>query len=235
GLGRIEFDVGEHGAPPIFLGKADVRDCFHRMLFGNTLSEYFCFLGGLAKEFGIVGEEIRDVVALADDCVWPCALALPMGWMDLASLAVRDISLESEAAEALGVSLDGVTRQTLVSRRRYWKVRLGLRWALALRRLAGRELEVLLGRCTFVGLMCRETLSVWHAVYTSVRERYWTESDVWQSARDELRCFLGLMPLLLRSEWGRPWLSQVFSVDASPRGRGIALSGLGQTDAENCG
>eukprot|EP00959_Pyramimonas_sp_CCMP1952_P468026 9492545-Pyramimonas_sp.AAC.1 len=40
----------------------------------------------------------------------------------------------------------------------------------SLRRLEGRELEVLLGHCTFVGLMCRETLSVWHTVCTFIRE-----------------------------------------------------------------
>ncbi|CAK0791762.1 unnamed protein product, partial [Prorocentrum cordatum] len=296
GLGRIECDTEQTGTLPIFLGKADVKDCFHRMMFGNHLSKYFCYPGGMAKEFGIVGQLVEGVPARADDYLWPCALALPMGWtwslyfaqvanlglvervpavasscvatdrgppivlsptsswhyvyvdnvglmsldasyvkgaladtiaaFDAAGLVMHDISVDSDTAEALGVTLDGQKHQTLVNHRRYWKVRLGLRWALSLRRLAGRELEVLLGHCTFVGLMCRETLSVWYTVYNFIRERYWAKSDMWESARQELECFLGLMPLL-RSEWDRPWLTQVLSVDASPYGWGIASSEFG--------
>ncbi|CAK0898545.1 unnamed protein product, partial [Prorocentrum cordatum] len=268
GLGRIECEAEKADALPIFLGKADVKDCFHRVLFGSHLSKYFCYPGGMAKDY-----------------LWPCALALPMGWtwslcfakvanlgmverapavassrvatdrgppivlapssswhyvyvdnvgllsldaacvkgaladateaFDAAGLIMHDISVACETAEALGVTLDGQKRQTLVTHRRYWKVRLGL-----------RGLEVLLGHCAFVGLMCRETLSAWHAVCTFIRERYWAKSDVWDSARRELECFLGLMPLL-RSEWDRPWLPQVLSVGASLRGWGIASSRLG--------
>eukprot|EP00959_Pyramimonas_sp_CCMP1952_P058498 1221580-Pyramimonas_sp.AAC.1 len=76
-----------------------------------------------------------------------------------------------------------------------------------------------------------ETLSVWHTVYTCIRERYWAKSDVWDSARQEVECFFGLMPLL-RSEWDRPWLAQVLSVDASPRGRGVASSEFGVSTAK---
>ncbi|CAK0810365.1 unnamed protein product, partial [Prorocentrum cordatum] len=277
---------------------------FHRMMFGNHLSKYFCYPGGLAKEFGIVGQVVEGVSVRADDYLWPCALALPMGWtwslyfaqvanlglvervpaltsscvatdrgppivltptsswhyvyvdnvgllsldasyvkgaladtiaaFDAAGLIMHDISVDSDIAEALGVTLDGRKHQTLVNHRRYWKVRLALRWALSLRRLAGRELEVLLGHCTFVGLMCRETLSVRHTVYTFIRERYWAKSDVWDSARQELECFLGLMPLL-RSEWDRPWLAQVLSVDASPYGWGIASSEFGESTVKKQG
>eukprot|EP00959_Pyramimonas_sp_CCMP1952_P449358 9408951-Pyramimonas_sp.AAC.1 len=38
GLGRIECDTEQTGTLPIFPGKADVKDCFHRMMFGNHLS-----------------------------------------------------------------------------------------------------------------------------------------------------------------------------------------------------
>ena len=296
GLGRIEFDEASDDLPPIFLGKADVRDCFHRMLFRSTLSKYFCYPGGLGKEFGVTGQLVDGVVVRPDDFIWPCALALPMGWtwslyfaqvanlglvesvpavmsshvatdrgppivlapgtawhyvyvdnvgllsldpnyvrgaladtteaFNKMGLIMHDISLACESAEALGVTLDGRAHHTVVSHSRYWKVRLALRWALSLRRLAGKELEVLLGHCTFVGLMCRETLSVWHTVYTFVRERYWGKDTLWDSARAELECFLGLMPLL-RSEWDRPWLPRVLSVDASPYGWGIATSEFG--------
>ncbi|CAK0807139.1 unnamed protein product [Prorocentrum cordatum] len=304
GLGRIECDTEQTGTLPIFPGKADVKDCFHRMMFGNHLSKYFCYPGGLAKEFGIVGQLVEGVPARAGDYLWPCALALPMGWtwslyfaqvanlglvervpavasscaatdrgppivlsptsswhyvyvdhvgllsldasyvkgaladtvaaFDAAGLIMHDISVDSDAAEALGVTLDGQKHQTLVNHRRYWKVRLGLRRALSLRRLAGRELEVLLGHCKFVGLMCRETLSAWHTVYTFIRERCWAKSDVWESARQELECFLGLMPPL-RSEWDRPWLTQVLSVDASPYGWGIASSEFGVSTVKKQG
>eukprot|EP00959_Pyramimonas_sp_CCMP1952_P112824 2358564-Pyramimonas_sp.AAC.1 len=49
-------------------------------MFGNDLSKYFCYPGGVAKEFGIVGQLVDGVPARADDYLWPCALALPMGW-----------------------------------------------------------------------------------------------------------------------------------------------------------
>ncbi|CAK0908464.1 unnamed protein product, partial [Prorocentrum cordatum] len=297
GLGRIECEAEQADALPIFLGKADVKNCFRRVLFGSHLLPP----GGGAKEFGIVGQAVDGVPARAEDTsglapllspwagrghytlpklsTWAwwrgCPPSRRAAWQptagplscwrppllgttsyvdnvgllsldaacvkgaladtakafDAAGLIMHDISVDCETAEALGVTLDGQKHQTLVTHRRYWKVRLGLRRALSLRRLAGRELEVLLGHCAFVGLMRREALSARHTVYTFIRERYWAKSDVWGSARHELECFLGLMPFL-RSEWDRPWLPQVLSVDASLCGWGIASSEFGVDDGK---
>eukprot|EP00959_Pyramimonas_sp_CCMP1952_P290174 6069266-Pyramimonas_sp.AAC.1 len=80
GLGRIECEAEQADALPIFLGTADAKDCFHRMMFGSRLSKYFCYPGGLAKELGIVGQTVDGVPTRADDHLWPCALVPPMGW-----------------------------------------------------------------------------------------------------------------------------------------------------------
>ncbi|CAK0824647.1 unnamed protein product, partial [Prorocentrum cordatum] len=267
GLGRIECDAEQTSTSPIFLGKADVKDCFHRMMFGNDLPKYFCYPGGMAKEFGIVGQLVDGVPARADDYLWPRALALPMEWTwslyfaQVANLGmverapaiassqvatdrgppialapssswhyvyVDNVGLIAlDAADYVKGALADTTKAFDTAGLIMHDISVDCETAEALGvTLDGQKHQTLVTHRRYW-----KTLSVWHTVYTCIRERYWAKSDVWDSARQEVECFFGLMPLL-RSEWDRPWLAQVLSVDASPRGRGVASSEFGVSTAK---
>ena len=78
-LSRIEVVMGpDGGVGQVFLGQADVRDCFYRMLIRQDLAEYFA----------LPPVRVRDVVDLVpelaaydpDFLIHPCFGALPMGF-----------------------------------------------------------------------------------------------------------------------------------------------------------
>jgi len=304
GLSRIEVE-SEAGLQAdeverrlqVYLGTADVKDCFHRMRIEPPLSQWFCYPVGTAKEFGLTGQVIDGQTLTAESAVWPCAAALPMGWtwslffaesantwrlgrvprlfgsqlaydrgppivlggddssrnwhyvhvdnlgilstdlnyvkratedavesFNQCGLQIHEVSVECGEASALGTRLDGRGQRTMVEPRRLWRVRQAIRYALGLRRgLSGRELEVLIGHCTFCGLAARETLSVWHTAYAFIQKHYWETTELWCSTRQELLAFGGLL-FLLESQWDRPWMPMVYSADASLHGWGVAES-----------
>ena len=70
-----------------------------------------------------------------------------------------------DVVEALGTVLDGRAHQTRITTKRFWRLRGALTRILTVRRCSGRVLEVIIGHCTFVGLLARESLAVVHTVY----------------------------------------------------------------------
>ena len=90
------------------------------------------------------------------------------------------------------------------------------------KRISGRLLEVIIGQATFAGLMCRPILSVFpHGLY--INSSYYKPSVLWESAREELRAFKGLM-IFLHADWTRPWNPYVTATDSSLQGFGIVSS-----------
>ena len=122
--------------------------------------------------------------------------------------------------KALGVQLDGEHLSSSIAPDRLHRVRQGLRCILRRGRCTGRVLEILVGHCTYCGLMNRCLLSVFHNVYKFIKSNYWTATPLWQSVAAELRAFAGLMPLL-HAEWRRPWNPVVSVSDASEEGYGV--------------
>ena len=65
-------------------------------------------------------------------------------------------------------------------------------------------MECVVGHCTFLGLLRRESLAVFHTICRYI-QRYGEQfAPLWPSVRDELRAFRGLMPLL-ESELSLGW------------------------------
>ena len=130
-----------------------------------------------------------------------------------------------ERIKALGVELDGKSLTSKISPDRFHRVRQGLRCILHRGRCSGRVLEILVGHCTYCGLMNRSLLSVFHNCYKFIRSTYYVSTKLWASVASELRAFCGLMPFL-RADWCRPWNGTVAVSDASEEGFGVCASSL---------
>ena len=138
-------------------------------------------------------------------------------------LAIHEMEVNDVLGVALGIAVYVGRYQTATESRRWWFLRLALKAVLKRPRVAGWELELLLGHMTFCGLISRETLSCFHVVYRFIQHSYWSRSPLWESAREELLGYFGLM-IFLRSSWTKRWLPMIYQTDASPSGYGVATS-----------
>ena len=73
------------------------------------------------------------------------------------SLALHEIAVSAGSCRALGFVLNVEQLRTLLAVERFRRIRKGLRGFLKRRRVAGCELEALVGHVTFLGLLRRET------------------------------------------------------------------------------
>ena len=92
GLGKIEVELPEYvdvdtlfgqallHDTQVYLGAADVKDCFHRMRMPPWLRRYFCLPAVPASVVGMAGQQLEDKVLGPRDPVWPCWAVLPMGF-----------------------------------------------------------------------------------------------------------------------------------------------------------
>ena len=307
GLANIELPSDGEEPVSIFLGAGDIKDCFHRYRLSESISRWFCYPKGTAKEFGLTGSLLGGRQLRDEDLVWPAAAALPMGWswsghfaeaagleqlrsvprlsssalvtdragpivlsgkaedlwhylyldnlgvighdrdvveealaesvstFESRGLLMHDVEVSSGTLQTLGCELDGISKTTRLTRTRFWRVRRGVRYALALRGgLTGVELEVLIGHCTFCGLLARESLSIWHAAYKFIEKNYHRRAELWHSVREELRAFVRLCPLL-QSEWRRDWSGLVNCTDASEFGWGVTTRYVPPEEASKIG
>lgn len=141
------------------------------------------------------------------------------------NLLLHPGEIQHDRIKALGVELDGKRLVARLSCDRLHRVRQGLRYVLHRKKCSGRVLEILVGHCTYCGLMNRCVLSVFHNCYKFIRSNYYVPTPLWSSVASELRAFCGLMPLL-RSEWSRPWNEVVTVSDASEEGFGVCADRL---------
>ena len=72
--------------------------------------------------------------------------------------------------DALGWSLDGEQCLVRPTVRRKWKLWISLSVALHRNSLSSKQLEVLVGHCTFLSLIRRQGLSALHAVYAYIQK-----------------------------------------------------------------
>ena len=100
--------------------------------------------------------------------------------------------------QTLGVSLDGANLTTSLTPERFHRVRQGVRGLLHRGRCSGKMLEIVVGHCTYCGLLHRGALSVFHAVYKFIQRHYSDTVKLWPSVKVELRVFAGLMPFLCK-------------------------------------
>ena len=278
----------------LYLGVADIKDCFHRLRMPEWMSPYFCLDPIRARDVGLGGTELDGKTLAAEDVVYPCASSFPMGfswslffaqgagekacqtaaevqgkeprrdcrgpavfkanaeddmehyqyvdnlglfgnklasvlearkqitdYLNEKGLETHEEELADHAADVLGCTVDLKAKRTTVSSGRYWRIRRAIEWALKRGRLSGCALEALVGHLTFCGLVRRPVLSVLFAVYRFVRRHYLEVVPLWASVVEELKAFVGLMPLMF-GDWGRQWNDLVFATDASESGYGVA-------------
>ena len=75
---------------------------------------------------------------------------------------LHEFSVRSDSGRALGFEINVEELRTLTAVERFGRIRKGIRCFLKRRRVAGWELEGLMGHATFLGLLRRETLSLFH-------------------------------------------------------------------------
>ena len=86
--------------------------------------------------------------------------------------------------------------------------------------LAGWVLEVVVGHCTYFGLVNRDLLAIFHSCYSFIDKSYGQRVPIWGTVREELRAFKGLM-ILAASSWVTPWSSIVYACDSFLKGYSV--------------
>ncbi|CAK0819295.1 unnamed protein product, partial [Prorocentrum cordatum] len=145
------------------------------------------------------------------------------------ALAARGVVSEldpdsCERGELLGCELDLRTGCWQVLGRRLWRIYGPLGHALGKRaRVAGQELERLIGHLVSLLMLRREGLAMLHASCEFVRASYTKRQPLWKSVRRELAWVKSLLPCqpCLRADTTLPWSDMVTCFDASPWGYGI--------------
>lgn len=66
--------------PPMFVGVADVKDAFHRLVMPPELSPHFCFEAVGVDALVFIPDSVEGGQARAGSVVFPCARELPMGF-----------------------------------------------------------------------------------------------------------------------------------------------------------
>ena len=138
-------------------------------------------------------------------------------------LEMHDIEVSNKSVDALGVELRLEERRTRLADKRYWRLAIGLDYLLKLRSVSGDMVECILGHCTAAGMVCRETICVFHAAYKFARVCRGTFVRLWPTVREELEAFLGLMPLL-EADWTRSWDPVVSAYDSSSYAYGVTTA-----------
>ena len=140
---------------------------------------------------------------------------------DKLGLLLHASEVSSGVVEALGCILEGDMLRSRMHPKRLWKVHHGIVGLLKRKRCVGRTLEVVIGHCTFCGLMNRRSLACFHTVYAFIHRHYYEVATLWPSVVEELEAFKGCLFLMVQ-DWWRPWNRMVSSSDASLKGYGIS-------------
>eukprot|EP00438_Fugacium_kawagutii_P031465 Skav222634 [mRNA] locus=scaffold10:187684:190948:+ [translate_table: standard] len=139
-----------------------------------------------------------------------------------AGLTVHEIEIDEGETKVLGWELEksGTLRP---SRRRLWRLRLGLREILRRGRASGQQIERLVGHITFVSLCRRESLAILGECYSFIRQHCDRVVPLWKSVRKELAMWDGVAPLLA-VDLTKDISNTIYSVDASEWGLGVVTS-----------
>eukprot|EP00971_Amphidinium_carterae_P321933 6399446-Amphidinium_carterae.1 len=99
---------------------------------------------------------------------------------------------------------------------------------------SGKEMQMLVGHMTFVGLIERSSLSILHSVYAFVIKAGECRVRLWPSVIAELRAFRSVM-VLLGADWKRSWSPTVLASDASEYGWGVCSADWGSESVAQVG
>ena len=120
----------------------------------------------------------------------------------------------------LGLEIDCVKCTIRIKPSRLWKFRFASDELLDRGACSSRTMESVVGHCTWVSLLRREALGIFHQCYAFIRHDRSRLRTLWPSVRQELWRFCGLLPLLF-TDIGADWHDTIYASDASPYGSGI--------------
>ena len=80
----------------------------------------------------------------------------------------------------------GRRRLTRATLDRFWRLRRGLTFALSRKKLPGRAWRIIMGHATYVGLLRRDLLASFSAIYSFIEVNLDTSAPLWPSARREM-------------------------------------------------
>ena len=118
-------------------------------------------------------------------------------------LVVHETEISSGKIQTLGVELDCEQLVTRVVQARRSRLRAAIRGICRRRTVTGDMLQIIIGHCTFCGLVRRPSLAIFSAVYSFIAKFGKERAGLWDTCRAELRAFAGLLPLL-ESSWSAP-------------------------------
>eukprot|EP00971_Amphidinium_carterae_P352254 6492510-Amphidinium_carterae.1 len=151
---------------------------------------------------------------VADECIQRVESELRA-----AGLPIHESEGAQKDASVLGVDLNGRDGVFNVSRKRLWRIKYVGEWLLKRGKVRGQQLECWLGHCTFAAMLRRGLLTPFHTIYRFIRKHYQGASTLWPSVRNEIECFVGLLPLCFAS-CRDLWSNEVLCYDSCPEGRG---------------
>lgn len=145
------------------------------------------------------------------------------GQFNSRGLELHGSEISEGYVEALGCVLHGSDMCTRVNPKRLWRVHHAIKGLLRRNRCTGKALEIVIGHCTFLGLLNRCSLAIFHRVYQFIRSSYLVAVEIWPSVRSELKAFMGIC-FLMTQDWWRQWNTHVTSSDSSLSGFGACKS-----------
>lgn len=205
---RLVFD---RGGPIVFHVNKDVASDPH----------YYVYVDNLG------------VLDVSQEMVEKCMVGLKKCF-DSQGLTLHAAEVSSGEVETLGCLVEGRRMRSRINPKRLWKLHHAIQGLLRRGKCVGRTVEIIVGHLTFCGLMNRMSLSCFHSVYAFIRKNYTTVARLWPSVVSELRCFSGLLFMMVQ-DWLRPWNSLVSSSDSSLGGFGVCHAWWPRDEVSKCG
>ena len=209
---------------PSLVRSKEVSDRGDPMIFSSSSTKtvrryvYVDNLGIISQEENFVCEALQELGPVFDD----------------RGLVLHPGELQTEDIKALGCQMRGDLKAVRVTPERYWRLRRAVEGILRRKRVSGRILEVVLGHITFCCLCNRQLLCIFASIFKYIRSNYYFPTILWDSVRQELEAFKGLM-IFLQTNWWKPWNSLVSSSDSSLEGYGVSVSFWKSQDVAECG
>ncbi|CAK0904390.1 unnamed protein product [Prorocentrum cordatum] len=179
-----------------------------------------------------------DNFAVASVDQWRAERAAQVMREALAELGVVSTieATDGSKAELLGCELDRSTGRWRIKPKRFWRLMGALDYLLEVkgRKVAGHEIERVLGHIVAACVLRREALAMLSACYTFAETSGLKRQALWASAQQELFWVRSLLPCIA-SEMGKPWSQTVTAYDASPWGYGVVETEWGPEEVASRG
>lgn len=181
-----------------------------------VLSEHHASVAAYVDNFGVMSCN-RDLSA---DGVNKIRDVLRRKGLRVHQIECSEPEAEPEDLDFLGLSFDEHSGHVRVKRSRVWRLRFAIDQLLTRNQISGSLLEIVIGHCTWIALLRRESLSVFSSVYAFINKHRHHSALMWSTVHKELRQFRDILPLLY-SDLTASWCPSITASDSSPYGVGV--------------